>query len=214
MKQIVTAEEWLREAVEQLDRHVFDGELGIGTRQFQIYYGRVRGRKGSECVLPSDVEDITLEDFFPITIGVDYQIRDIHRLMEILAFECIKAFLGVSKGKRFKKTCDRFYFEAPYTEPNPSPYLRDMLDEALEATIKSCGEFPGKAVKFPTKPKSEKKSSKVVFFCPECGLELAASKKMLKNNQGTPTCICGAKMGRDNESENTEQTEAEENTEG
>lgn len=198
-------EEWLRCAVEQLDKYVFDGALELGTHDYQIYYGRVRGTKGAETVQPSDNENITLDDFFPTTIGVDYQIKDLDVLMATLALECIKGFMNVSKGKPYKKACERFYFEKPFNSPHPSPYLKDLLHDALEATIQKVGPFPGKAVKFPVKDKKGKKPTKALFFCPECGLELTASLKKLKDNNGFPICVCGTKMSRDWEYEKGEE---------
>lgn len=196
MRNEATAEEWLHTAVENLDKYVFEGELDAKGRKFQIYFGRVKGKKESESVLPSDNDQIDLNDFFPITIGIDYKIRDVNHIMEVLAMECIKSFLGISKGKLFKKTCDRFYFEPPFDEPHPTPYLKDLLNDALKDTINQVGEFPWKAIKFPVKEKKDKKPNKVVFFCPECGMEYTVSIKQLKDNHGTPTCICGAKTGR------------------
>lgn len=191
-------EQWLRTAVEQLDKYVFDGELDLARHPYQIYFGRVKGKKMGETVQPSDNEDITLDDFFPTTIGVNFELKE-KELMAALAYECIKAFFNISKGKRFKKLCERFNFEPPYTKPEPTPYLADLLNDALKATVAIAGEFPGKAVKFPTKKQKdgEKKPTRVVFFCPECGLEYSVPAKKLKDNQGTPTCICGAKCGRD-----------------
>lgn len=202
-----TAEEWLKTAVEMLDKHVFDGDLNTATHKFQIYYGHVRGKRGSESVIPSDCEDINLDDFFPITIGIDYKLRDEYEMLKILASECIKAFLGVTKGKRFKKTCEMYGFEAPFSEPNPSLFLRDCLQDALKDIHDRCGEFPWSPVKFPVKEPKEKKPTKAVFFCPECGMEYSVSIKQLKDNQGTPTCICGAKTGREQEDDLTEETE-------
>lgn len=193
-----TTEGWLRTAVEQLDRIVFEGELDLTRHPYQIYFGRTKGKRGGETIQPSDNEEITLEDFFPTTIGVSFENGDLNKMMANLAFECIKAFFNVSKGKRFRKLCERFDFEPPYKEALPTPVLADKLKEVIAATKEIEGDFPGKAVKFPTKKKNEnKKPNKVVFFCPECGLEYSVPAKKLKDNQGTPTCICGTKCGRD-----------------
>lgn len=206
-KVLALTEEWLRVAVEQLDKHVFGGELELGTHEYQIYFGRVRGTKGGETVQPSDNEAVTLEDFFPTTIGIDYQIRDLDTMMATLAYECIKGFMNVSKGKAFNKLCERFYFEKPFTGPHPSPYLMDLLKEALEATIQKVGPFPGRPVKFAVKEKKPKKPTKALFFCPDCGLELTAPLNKLKDPNGLPTCVCGTKMARDWEYGNEEKIE-------
>lgn len=193
----MTSEQWLITAIKQLDDKVFEGELNTATHNFQIYFGRVKGKRGTECVQPSDTELVTMDDFFPTTIGVDYQTKDVQQMMANLALECIRAFMGITKGKQFKKTCERFNFDKPFTEAHPSPYLRDLLMDAYKATVAECGEFPGQPISFPVKEKKEKKPTKAVFFCPECGIEYSVSLKQLKNNQGTPTCICGARCGRD-----------------
>lgn len=203
----INIEQWLRAAVEQLDLYVFEGGLDLLNHPFQIYFGRVRGKKGGETVQPSDNEDISLEDFFPTTIGVSFETSDMKKLMTDLTYECIKGFMNETKGKKFKRLCERYGFEAPFTSPNPSMDLSDRISDALDATIKQVGEFPGKAVKFPKKAISnyqKMKMNQVTFFCPDCGMEYVVSKKKLKDNQGCPTCICGTKCGRDLE-ENKEE---------
>ena len=207
---MVTSEQWLTEAIKAIDKHVFDGELHTDTHGFQIYFGRIKGKKGTETVQPSDAEAVTLEDFFPTTIGVDYQTRDIDRMLTQLTMECIKAFMGITKGKAFKKKCEEYYFEKPYTEACASPYLKMLISEARKCVENKLGEFPGKPVKFPIKEPKEKKPTKAVFFCPECGLEYTVPIKKLKGATGTPVCICGTRCGRDlsDESSNTETEEA------
>jgi hypothetical protein len=192
----MTSEEWLREAVTQIDNIIFSGELDSANHDYQIYFGRVKGKRGAETVQPSDNEDITLDDFFPTTIGIDYT-SDVDDMLAHLAQECIRAFLGLTKGKAFKKKCIEYYFDAPYSEAHPTPYLRDQLQDVHNAVEKICGEFPGKKIKFPVKEKKEKKPTRAVFFCPECGLEFSTPINKLKGATGTPTCICGAKCGRD-----------------
>ncbi len=210
----MTAEQWLHTAVEQIDKHVFSFDLGTATHDFQIYYGRIKGKKGTETVQPSDTEQVTMDDFFPTTIGIDYQTRDTKVLMNNLAYECIKAFLGVTKGKALKKTCQKYYFDAPFNASNPSPYCQDLINDALNETIKLCGEFPWKPIKFPVKEQKEKKSSKIIFFCPECGMEYNVSRSKFEKMKinGTPTCICGAKCGRDLTDELSDSTEAQEDS--
>lgn len=204
-----TAEEWLHRAVEHMDRVVFDGALGTDKHKFQIYFGRVKGKKGTETVQPSDNEAVTLEDFFPTTIGVDYQTQSIDKMLANLCMECIKAFMGITKGKAFNKKCKEYYFCAPFSSADPTPYLKDQLDDVRMMTERDCGEFPWKAIKFAVKEQKEKKSTKVTFFCPECGLEYTVSKKKLKETQGTPTCICGTKCGRDLSDEQQEESSAD-----
>lgn len=204
----MTNEEWLKRAVEELDVSLFRGDLNLLNHDFQIYYGRTKGKSPGEVIQPSDAEAVTLADFFPTTIGIDFELSDPERIMEVLAYECVKAFFGLSKGKPLKKKLKQYYFEGPFNEPNPSDSAKDLIREALKNTEKSCGPWPGKAVKFPTKEKKEKKPTKAIFFCPECGLEYSVPTKKLKNIQGTPTCICGTRCGRQlEESEDNEKEE-------
>ena len=121
--------------------------------------------------------------------------------------ECIKAFMGVTKGKAFKKKCEEYWFEKPFSEAHASPYLKTCIADARSYVEHKLGEFPGKPVKFPTKEPKEKKKTTTIFFCPECGIEFSAKNSKLKGATGTPTCICGAKMGRDLSDETNTETE-------
>ena len=98
-----TTEEWLRCAIKHMDSIIFEGELHSDTHGYQIYFGRTRGKRGTETVQPSDVEDISLDDFFPTTIGIDYQTKDVDKMLANLALECIRAFMGITKGKVYRK---------------------------------------------------------------------------------------------------------------
>lgn len=201
---MITAEEWLKCAIKHIDTIVFEGELDSTSHGHQIYFGRTHGKRGCETIQPSDAEAIDLDDFFPTTIGVDYQTKDVDQLLANLTLECVRAFLGLTKGKAYRKKCESIYFDRPYSTANPSPFLRDQLADVRAAVEKEVGAFPGKAIKFPVKEQKEKKKTKTVYLCPECGLELSASTKKLKGATGTPTCICGARMGIvDDEAEET-----------
>ena len=193
---MTTSEQWLIEAVKALDKHVFDGELHTDTHKFQIYFGRIKGKKGTETVQPSDAEDIGLDDFFPTTIGIDYTTKDVDQMLVQLTMECIKAFMNITKGKAFKKKCEEYWFEKPFSEAHASPYLKTCISDARTQVEHKLGAFPGIPVKFPTKEPKEKKPTKAIFFCPECGYELHATAKVFKKyGQFCPTCGCGCKMG-------------------
>lgn len=194
---MTTSEQWLTEAVKIMDEIIFDGELHTDTHGFQIYFGRVKGKRGTETVQPSDAEAVTLEDFFPTTIGVDYQTQDVDRMLTQLAMECIRAFMGITKGKVFKKKCTEYWFAPPFSEAYATPYLKTLIADVRTAVERKLGEFPGKPVKFPVKEQKEKKPTKAIFFCPECGLEYTVPIKKLKGATGTPVCICGTRCGRD-----------------
>ena len=197
----MTNEEWIRHAVEQLDSQLFGGDLDLLNHQFQISWGRCQGKKITECIQPYDGEDVKLDDFFPTTISVSFTVKDPIELLGNLALECIHAFFN-EKGntKRFKKLAEKYYFEKPYNSYNPSPYLKDILDEIYAKLCKDYGKFPGQPVVFHKKEQKERKKSAYTMFCPSCGYEAKVSTKMFnKYGNGTLTCICGTKMGIDYE---------------
>lgn len=206
---MITHEEWLQEAVIALDARVFEGDLDILNHAFQISWGKCKGKKITETIQPGDVEDLAMDAFFPTTIVVDYKQSDPIFIMQNLAHECIKAFLGVTKGKKFKKMAEKYYFEEPYKEVHCSAYLMDLINEAYADVVAKVGAWPGGAVVFPTPKEKEKKINKYTLFCPECGMELTISKKMFdKYNGALPTCACGAKFARDCEDESQTETDA------
>lgn len=205
----MTAEEWIRHAVEQLDSALFGGELDILNHPYQISWGKVKGKGVTESIQPSDSENISLDDLFPTTIVVSYEIKDTYELLGNLALECIHAFFN-EKGmtKQFKKLAEKYYFEKPYKSYNPSPHLSDLIKEVHDKMIKEYGKFPLTPVKFYKKEPTEKKKSVYTSFCPECGYEVRIQTKMLKKfNNAIPTCPCGCKMGLDLSDETDETNE-------
>lgn len=208
----VTREKWLRAAIEILDNRLFNGDLNVMDRQYQVSVGRCPGQKVSESVQPFDGEDVTLDDFFPTTIQVSWTIKDPIDMLGNLAYECVHAFFDEPKvNKRFKKLAEKYYFDTPYNKYTPTPYLKDILEETYKELKKNYGDFPGYAVVFHPKPKKEGKKNTLLMFCPNCGLEVSIKRKIWeKNGQGTCTCICGTKMGIDlSEETNGEDTNTE-----
>lgn len=205
---IITREKWLRYAVEILDTKLFNGDLDLFNRQYQVSIGRCPGQKCSESVFPFDGEDVSLDDFFPVTMQVSWTLKDPIDMLGNLALECIHAFFDERKcNKRFKALADKYYFEKPYTKFTPSSHLRDILEDVHKELVKNYGEFPGYPVVFHPKPKKEGKKNTIILFCPECAMEYKVSRKMWeKNKSGLPTCGCGTKMGIDltDETENGE----------
>lgn len=195
----MTREEWLRHAVEQLDSDIFNGDLDLINHDYQIACGRCSGKRLTESIQPSDTEDIGLDDFFPTTIHVNFTIKDPIDMLGALAFECMPAFFNMKpKGKLFKVTADKYYFEKTESGWRPSSYLLTLLNDVYKKLVKTYGEFPGKPVKFPEKEQKAKKKNSYAVFCPECGYEMKISRKVFeKHNNGLPTCPCGAKMGID-----------------
>lgn len=206
----ITREKWLRAAIEILDTRLFNGDLNLMDRQYQVSVGRCPGQKNAESVQPYNGEDVNLDDFFPTTIQVSWSIKDPIEMLGNLAYECIHAFFDEPKvNKKFKKLAEKYYFDVPYSKYTPTVYLIDILNEVYDELVNRYGEFPGYAVVFHPKPKKEGKKNTYVLFCPECGLEMKISKKMWeKNTYGFPTCGCGAKMGLDmGDSDNDNLTE-------
>lgn len=192
---ITTREKWLRKAVEELDTRLFNGDLDLYGRDYQVSIGRCPGQKGSETAFPFDGEDVNMDDFFPVTIQVSWTIKDPIDILGNLAYECVRAFFDERKNsKRFKKLLEKYYFDKPYNKYTPTPYLRDILEEVY----KEIGEFPGYPVVFHPKPKKEGPKNTLVMFCPSCGYEVKVNRKVWeKNGQGCCTCVCGTKMGID-----------------
>jgi hypothetical protein len=123
-----------------------------------------------------------------------------------LARECVFAFFNEKKvNKRVKRLFEKYYFEAPFSSYNPSSYLVDLLNIVHKKMVDKYGEFPGETVVVYPKEKKEGKKNTIVIFCPDCGYEIKVSRKMHeKHGQGTPTCVCGAKMGIDCDDESQE----------
>lgn len=199
----MTREEWLIKAIEMIDDEIFNGNLGSKETKYQVSMGWTKSAKAlGETIYPYEGEDVSIDDFFPVTIHVRCDIKDPVQILGVLVHECIHAFMNIKgHGKDFKHEAMRVGFETPITRYHPSP----ALVSTCENIYKKLGEFPGKAVHI-HKVEKEKKTNTVIFFCPECGFEVKTNKKMFeKHGQGIPTCPCGAKMGIacDND-ENTE----------
>ena len=204
---VITREKWLRHAVEMLDTKLFNGDLDLFNRQYQVSIGRCPGQKMSESVFPFDGENINLDDFFPVTMQVDWTIKDPIDLLGNLALECIHAFFDERRvNKKFKALAEKYYFDKPYNKFTPTSVLRDILEDVHKSLVKEYGEFPGYPVVFHPKPKKEGKPNTLVLFCPNCGMEYKVNRKAWeKNTNGLPTCGCGTKMGVDLTDESNEE---------
>ena len=206
----MTREEWLIKAVLKLDTEVFDGDLDTINHSYQINCGIVPGKKLTNTIQPYDGENVKLEDFFPTTISVSHTIADPIEMLINLTRECVFAFFNEKRSsKRAKKLLEKYYFEPPFSNCNPTPYLREIINIVYKQMVSEYGEFPGSTVIIYPKEKKDTKKNTLLLFCPVCGYEIKVSRKMHeKHGQGTPTCVCGAKMGIDCEDE------IEENTKG
>lgn len=207
---VITREKWLRHAVEMLDTKLFNGDLDLFNRQYQVSIGRCPGQKMSESVFPFNGENISLDDFFPVTMQVDWTIKDPIDLLGNLALECIHAFFDERRvNKKFKALAEKYYFDKPYNKFTPTSVLRDILEDVHKSLVKEYGEFPGYPVVFHPKPKKEGKPNTLVLFCPNCGMEYKVNRKAWeKNTNGLPTCGCGTKMGVDLTEEGDEEKES------
>lgn len=204
---VITREKWLRHAVELLDTKLFNGDLDLFNRQYQVSIGRCGGKKGSEVVFPYQGEDVSLDDFFPVSIQISWSIVDPVEMLGNLAQACIHAFFDEPKNnKRFRQLADKYYFEAPYHKYSPSTHLIDILNEVYAELVKDYGEFPGYPIVIRPKEKKPGKKGTLVMFCPSCAYEVKVKRKVWeKNGQGTCTCVCGTKMGIDLTDETDEQ---------
>ena len=207
---VITREKWLRHTVDMLDTILFNGDLDLFNRQYQVSIGRCPGQKMSESVFPFDGENVSLDDFFPVTMQVDWTIKDPIDLLGNLALECIHAFFDERRvNKKFKALAEKYYFDKPYNKFTPTSVLRDILEDVHKSLVKEYGEFPGYPVVFHPKPKKEGKKNTLVLFCPNCGMEYKVNRKAWeKNTNGLPTCGCGTKMGVDLTEEGNEEEES------
>lgn len=203
----VTREKWLRRAVEILDTKLFNGDLDLFEKQFQVSVGRCPRKKRSEAVFPYDGEDVSLDDFFPVTMQIDWTIKDPIEILGNLALECIHAFFDERKmSKKFKQLANKYYFAKPYKSYHPTDVLTPILKDVHNDLVVELGEFPGYPIVFHKKEKKEGKKSTITLFCPSCGIEYKVNRKAWeKNLSGMPTCGCGTKMGIDNSEEINEE---------
>lgn len=206
----MTREEWLIHAVQKIDTEIFDGDLDTINHGFQINCGIIPGKKLTNTIQPYDGENVKLEDFFPTTISVSHTIADPIEMLTQLTRECIFAFFNEKKlNKRSKKLLEKYYFEAPFSSCNPSPYLKDIINVVYKQMVAEFGKFPGSTVVIYPKEKKESKKNTLEIFCPNCNYQVKVSRKMYeKYGQATPTCICGSKMAIDYDDETEENTQS------
>ena len=210
MNEKVNIEAWLRKAIEGLDMLLFNGDLDLESHPYQISWGKYRNI--AEVIQPSDNEEITLEDFFPTTICINFTHKTSIEFLGNIALECIHAFFNEKKcnTKRFKALALKYYFDKPFSKFTPTPRLNEILEEVYNNLIETYGDFPGKPISFPEKEDKPKVKSVYTLFCSECGMELKASRKMLdKYGWRLPICGCGGRFACDLEDENEGQNQNE-----
>lgn len=208
----ITREEWLRHAVEALDAKLFAGGLELLKTNYQIGCGWTKKNKIAECIFPYDGADVQIDEFFPNTINVNFQVADPIQMLTGLAHACLQCFYGIRtcNGKQFKTLAESFYFDAPFNKPNASPYLIDILKDVHKSLVQQYGEFPGKAIVIHKKEAKKGKSNKIVLFCEKCGYEISTTKKVWeKYEKKAPICPCGQQMIQDVEDEDSENQDTE-----
>ena len=210
---MMTREEWLRLAIEKLNSNLFNGDLDLLNKPYQISSGITRTNAQSKggnyaVIFPYDGEDPTLDDFFPNTIIINHAIKDPVEILEAIALACIRAFFDHrTNNKKFKKHCEEYYFEQIDKQMVASDYLKSILNGVYGVMVKNYGDFPGKAVVQHIKEKSDKERQKntIKMFCPNCDFETKTSRKVFeKYGQKCPTCVCGSQMAVDLSDENDE----------
>ena len=214
MNEKVNIEAWLRKAIEGLDMMLFHGDLDLESHPYQISWGKYK--KVAEVIQPSDNEEITLADFFPTTICVNFTHKTSVEFLGNIALECIHAFFNEKKSssKRFKTLALKYYFDKPFNKFTPTPRLNEILEEVYNNLIETYGEFPGKPISYPEKETKQKAKNSFTLFCDGCGMELKATRKMLeKYGWRLPTCSCGHKFACDLSDEIEEQNEEADNDE-
>ena len=199
----MTREEWLRHAVTMIDETIFKGELDSKNKEYQIACGWCHGKNaiGETVFPPDDDENPTVDDFFPVTIHMNVAEKDIDTMIGALVHECIHAFFNIRNHKtEFKKHAKEVGFENPVTKYHPNDFLRADIKSIRKHMEEEYGPFPGKPVVGKKKEKKEREKKTFKIFCPECGFECKASKKLI-DKCGLPTCNCGHHMAIDLESD-------------
>ncbi len=195
-------EEWLKEAVNLINRDLFGGELTID--QYQIAFGWCKSARAmGETIYPYEGEDVEVDDFFPKTIHIDIKLKEPETILATLAHEMIHCFKGI-KGHRkaFAIEAHKIGFEDPVKEYHPSESLLEICrDIAVE-----LGDYDGAPIVVRKKAGASRKR-KGLLFCPQCGFECRAKEKDI-NAYGIPTCACGTKMGLACEDEDIKEGES------
>lgn len=208
----VTREEWLKAAVALVNKHVFNDEYEVS--QLQISIGRPKGKALGETVVTDfNKEDVSMDDFFPPTVFISPLIKEPIQILIAITHELIHAYETMSPrhSKAFKQKAEEVGFIDKKTDYQINDALETTLNGVLDLLVSQYGKWPGVAITTPTKKESDEKTKKtntIVYFCPECGFELKTSKKLAEEHPGSPTCVCGCKMGIDiGEEPNNEQSE-------
>lgn len=208
----VTREEWLKAAVALVNKHVFNSEYEVS--QLQISIGRPKGKALGETVVTDfNKEDLSIDDLFPPTVFISPLIKEPIQILIAITHELIHAYETMSPrhSKAFKQKAEEVGFIDKKTDYQIDGALETTLNGVLDLLVSQYGKWPGVAIAAPTKKESDEKTKKtniIVYFCPECGFELKTSKKSAEEHPGSPTCVCGCKMGIDyGEEPNNEQSE-------
>ncbi len=192
----MTREEWLLNAAVLINQEVFDSK--IDTSSLQISIGKMPKSKLSDSVVQdTEKEDVSMNDFFPPQIFISAYIDEPLELLSAITHELIHVYLSCSPkhDKRFKNECKLIGLDKYEPDELLTGTFNNILNGFPELLPK---EFPGTAAQFVEKQKDESKGktkNETIYFCPECGFEVKTKNKIADEHPGTPTCVCGCKMG-------------------
>lgn len=202
-----TREEWLASAADRL-RPAFLSCNGVIPVKVRYSCGWPAGRRGSnshkaigQCWYPEASADGHVEIF------VSPAIDDPVEVLGILVHELVHACLDVKAGHgpRFRKLAVALGLEGKMTATVPGPALRDTLSK-LASVI---GPYPHAELRRgEAADKPKKQSTRMIKVeCPDCGYLVRTTRQWL--SQGTPTCVCGARMRAETLEDDPEEGEGE-----
>lgn len=197
IKNLFTREDWLRNVVRIINQDIFQCEYD--TNGLQISIGLAKGKQnGTALFADLNKEDVTMDDFFAPQIFISPYLDNERDIVTEVIKQLIHVY-GTQSNKRdkaYKTICKQIGVGENYE--SSSMDCQDLIDGCINAMKQLGFVYPGDAAKrpiVPEKDKKEKQSNKVKYFCPECLFELETSRKLAEKYPGTPTCVCGCKMG-------------------
>lgn len=178
----MTREEWLIQAVHEIDEFVFYGNLDSHNVSFQVTCADSGNIKKFKSIQPINSGPVLV---------IDHQLDNPKDILTRLARNCITSFFNNPKGSELRNLCKKYGFMRPYKEANPNSFLLGVLDKVMG----ELPEWPGIPVMLEPKGEKDKKSNKYIIKCPNCGFRFKITKSTYeKFGSKAPTCGCGTKM--------------------